>query len=121
MLRILAFSVQFAHFFKLVPYEWDGKCQLMRMSSATVHLKCWNCQVFLHVAHQLFLSVRLWQLISAHEASFTFYCIQFTYYLALALVLTFQLSIFVCTAEWILFMNRLILFSKQVDGKLVNV
>jgi len=117
MLRILAFSIKLANFCKLVPFEWDGRRQLMRMSTSMFHLHCWTCQVYLSFVHLLFVSGRLWQSVSAQQESFTFYCVQFNYYLAFVLVLIYQISILACRTEWILFINRLILFSKKINGK----
>jgi len=116
-LEILGFSVNYASFLNMIPYKWDRKQGLLRLSNSSFRVTCWKFQVYLLMFHQVFLSVRLWQSISGGQESFSFYCVQVTYFTGFLVVSTLQGFILKSKTELILFTNRLVLYSKELQSK----
>jgi len=116
MRKILQVSIRWAHFLRIIPFEWDRKNELIRLSSSRAHVKCWTGVVYLILIHQVFVSVRLCQSILAQQETFSFYCILVAYYLAFILLFICQFFFFLKKTEWVQFMNWLIRFCNKFDG-----
>ena len=119
-LKLLKITIDGAAFFSVIPYKWNRKSECMSLVPKITtkgHLRGWDCIKYLYLIYQVFMLIRLGQLVSGQAHDFIYYILGTCYTFGFSVATLIQVMLIHREAELLCFFNRFIQFFKEVEGK----
>ena len=119
ILREFGFHINYAYFFRAVPFEWDdeaGKLYL-RDSEKTWTLRSWKVVSTLLFLHQAFIMFRFYQSVSGQLEVLAQYIFQIVFMMGFGLICAIQLTFVLARDAIVKFVNNYMHYFKSLQGK----
>ena len=119
-LKLLKITIDGAAFFRVIPYKWSREMECISLIPKTRKgccLRGWDCVKYLYLIYQIFMFIRLGQIIPGQTHDFIYYTIGTCYTFAFSIATLVQVMLMHREVELLCFFNRFIQFFKEVEGK----
>lgn len=116
MLWLYGIGVNYAKFARTIPCSWDKTNKLQTLSTSQSELRSWKIVVFIIILHELFQTVRIYQLLTGSEESLDLYSIQIINYIGSIICVIMEMTLVIYKESFIHFSNQILFFCKRLDG-----
>lgn len=121
ILWLYGIGVNYTRFLKATPYHWDKQKKLQTLSTHPSELRSWKIVVFILILHELFLTVRLCQSFYGMEGTLVLYSVQIVNHVGCTICFIIEMTLVILKENFMHFSNRIMFFSKKLDGNLVLI
>jgi hypothetical protein len=114
--KLAKFLINSGYFLKTLPFRWKKTKIGIEIPASTRELCLWDFLKYFYLAHQIFLSIRLWQSLAAENKELTAYAVEILYYLRFLLLCVHQVSLIYNAHGWVNWMNQFFGFYASLEG-----